>query len=209
MTRSKKQLLAARLVVIVCLVLLGCGTVIGEEREEWQPPQKIMDAVGVRPGMIIGEAGAGEGYLTFHLAARVGSAGKIYANEISASDLKVIRERAAEQDIRNIQTVRGEIADPRFPVQDLDMIIMVYVLHHLDQPLPFLQSLRQYLKPGAPLVIIERNTHEARDDYDHRSFMAGHQVLDVVKAADFELIRTETFLPKDTIYIYHVAGSPH
>jgi ubiquinone/menaquinone biosynthesis C-methylase UbiE len=63
-------------------------------RETWQPPEAIMDSVGVKPGMIIGEPGAGRGYLTFYLAKRVGDKGRIYANDIDKSSLDYTEMRA-------------------------------------------------------------------------------------------------------------------
>ena len=50
--------------------------------EKLQPPEKVMDAIGVKPGMTIGEVGAGHGRYTVHLARRVGHRGKILANDI-------------------------------------------------------------------------------------------------------------------------------
>ncbi len=163
-----------------------------------------MDAVGVREGMRIGEAGAGEGYLTFHLASRVGERGVVYANEISEADLEAIRDRARREDVDNIVTVLGEIEDPRFPEDNLDMVIMVYVLHHLERPVAFLRNLERYLKPGAPVVIIEFNTETRRSRPPQ--YMAREQVLETIREAGYGVERTETFLPKDTIYIYRVGG---
>jgi len=172
------------------------------DRETWQPPEQIMDAVGVRAGMRIGEAGAGEGYLTFHLAKRVGERGIVYANEIAEGDLETIRNRARREGVDNIVTVLGEIEDPLFPEKDLDMVIMVYVLHHLDRPIEFLQNLEGYLKPDAPVVIIEKNHNTERSHPPQ--FMTGRQVLETIEESGYELEKTETFLPRDTIYIYRV-----
>jgi len=172
------------------------------DREVWQPPERIMDAVGVSEGMRIGEAGAGEGYLTFHLAKRVGDRGVVYANEISEGDLEIIRDRARREGVDNIVTVLGEVEDPRFPEKDLDMVIMVYVLHHLDRPIQFLQNLEGYLKPGAPVVIVEKNTDTHRSHPPE--FMTNHQILETIEESGYELERTETFLPRDTIYVYRV-----
>ncbi len=80
------------------------------------------------------------------------------------------------------------------------MIIMVYVLHHLDKPIKFLENLKPYLKPDAPLVIIEQNTN--RERAHPPSFMTKKQILETIDNTAFELLRTETFLPRDTIYIY-------
>ena len=169
-------------------------------RESWQPPDEIMDAVDVRPGMRIGEAGAGEGYLTFPLAERVGARGIVYANDISARSLETVRSRAEREGVQNLRTVMGEVADPLFPETDLDMVIMVYVLHCLEKPLEFLESARKYLKPGAPLVIIEKNTHQDRAHYP--AFMSNRQILETIQQTSFELAETHTFLPRDTIYVF-------
>jgi ubiquinone/menaquinone biosynthesis C-methylase UbiE len=170
------------------------------DRESWQPPEKILDAIGVRPGMRIGEAGAGQGYFTFPLARRVGPKGIVFANDISASSLDGIRERAAREGLGNIKIIMGEIEDPLFPEKNLDMVVMVYVLHMLERPIPFLKNLHSYLKPGGWLVIIERNTTAERTH--SLSFMTHRQILETIGKTGYELDRTEGFLPRDTIYIY-------
>jgi ubiquinone/menaquinone biosynthesis C-methylase UbiE len=170
------------------------------DRETWQPPEQIMDSIGIKPGMRIGEAGAGQGYFTFPLARRVGSKGTVFANDISSRSLNAIRERAASEGLGNIKIVLGEIEDPLFPEKNLDMIVMVYVLHMLERPIPFLKNLNQYLKPGGLLVIIEKNTTVERAHSP--SFMTNRQILETVGKTGFELAKTQTFLTKDNIYIY-------
>ena len=203
MARRSVRLSATLLVIAACMIAaITLSFDRDADRETWQPPEQIMDAVGVRAGMRIGEAGAGEGYLTFHLARRVGDRGVVYANEISEGDLETIRNRAEREDVDNIVTVMGEIEDPLFPEKNLDMVIMVYVLHHLDRPIEFLQNLEGYLKTDAPVVIIEKNHHTERSHPPQ--FMTGRQVLETIEESGYELEKTETFLPRDTIYIYRV-----
>ena len=187
--------------VLILVTFSFCCSLLGQvDRETWQPPEKIMDVIGVRPGMRIGEAGAGRGYFTFPLAQRVDSGGMVFANDISTLSLNVIRERAVREGLGNIKIVVGEVEDPRFPEKNLDMVIMVYVLHEVERPVPFLKNLHSYLKPGGLLVIIERNTTEERTHFP--SFMTKRQVLETVGETDYELDRIETFLPHDNIYIY-------
>jgi precorrin-6B methylase 2 len=80
------------------------------------------------------------------------------------------------------------------------MVVMVYVLHMLERPIPFMEKLRSYLRPGGSLVIIERNTKRERAHYP--SFMTNREILETMVETGYELDRTETFLPRDTIYIY-------
>ena len=203
MARGSVRFAATLLVIAACMIAaITLSFDRDADRETWQPPEQIMDAVGIRAGMKIGEAGAGEGYLTFHLARRVGDRGIVYANEISEGDLETIRDRARREGVENIVAVLGETADPLFPEKDLDMVIMVYVLHHLDRPIEFLQNLEGYLKPDAPVVIVEKNTDTDRSHPPQ--FMTNRQILEAIEEAGYELERTEDFLPRDTIYIYRV-----
>jgi ubiquinone/menaquinone biosynthesis C-methylase UbiE len=188
--------------IIILFLLFSVYSCFAQSgRLEWQPPETIMDSIGVKPGMIIGEAGAGEGYFTLPLARRVGETGKIYANDIDEDDLEELKEDADDEGLGNIEIVVGEVEDPLFPQKDLDMIIMVYVLHHLDEREAFLQNLKKYMKPGAPLVIIEKNTTE-KGGRGH--FMRREEILEVMGKSDYILHRMMTFLEKDTIYIYKI-----
>lgn len=189
------------LIITVFIIVTASAECFGQEsRETWQPPERIMDAIGVKPGMKIGEAGAGRGYFTFPLARRVGSGGIVFANDISTSALNVIKEHAVREDLKNIRIVVGEVEDPHFPENNLDMVIMVYVLHEVERPIPFIKNIHAYLKQGGFLVIIERNTNEDRTHFP--SFMTKKQILETVDKTEYELDRIESFLPYDNIYIY-------
>jgi ubiquinone/menaquinone biosynthesis C-methylase UbiE len=190
---------------LTILIFIGffflCGTILGQsDREKWQPPEQIMDSIGVKPGMIIGEAGAGRGYFTFPLAKRVGEKGIVYANDISISSLDEIKARSVRENLKNIIPVIGEIADPLFPQKNHDMIIMVYVLHMLEKPKEFMENLKKYMTPETQLVIIERNSSVERSHYP--SFMSQKQVLEMIENSNYKLVGIKTFLPNDNIYIY-------
>ncbi len=85
------------LTIFAAMFLAGCaaaGTSQQQSVEEWErqtfertPPEQVMDAAGIEPGMVIGEVGAGQGRFTLHLARRVGSEGRILANDINAEGL--------------------------------------------------------------------------------------------------------------------------
>ncbi len=173
---------------------------IGDSRDSWQQSEKIMDSVGVKPGMVIGEIGAGEGYLTFKLSNRVGEAGRIYANDIDKGALKKLRDRFEREEIHNITTVVGNVDDPVFPVDCLDMVIMILVFHDLDKPVKLMENVKKYLKPDANVVIIERDPKKWGSGHDH--FDSKETILATVKKADYDLVRLETFLSRDNIFIY-------
>lgn len=169
-------------------------------RDRYMQPEKIMDVVGIKPGMIIGEAGTGEGYFTFWLSKRIGDTGKIYANDIDKRSLNKITNRCKNENISNIQTVVGDIDDPLFPVDTLDIVIMMMAFHDFTKPVEWMQNVISYMKPEAKLVIIDRDPKKLGGSYGH--FLTKEEVLNIMNKTDFELVTIETFLQKDNIYIY-------
>lgn len=167
------------------------------DRDQWQQPQRVMDAIGVKPGMIIGEAGVGQGYFTFKLARRVGPSGKIYANEINADYLETIEQTCRDKNIKNIQTILGREGDPLFPDGQLDMVIMVYVFHHLMSPTEFLQNIAKALKPGATVVLLEQDPSKTGSTH----FLPAKDVIRLIHSANYEILNILDFLEKDKIYI--------
>jgi len=164
-----------------------------------QPPDQVIEAIGVAPGMVIGEIGAGRGRYTVHLAAKVGESGRIYANDISTSALDYLEARCERNSIGNVETIVGEIADPRFPPGTLDMAFMISVYHHLAEPIELLRNMAPALKPDATFVIVERDPEKANTAPD--SGTTRDAFLAQVDEAGYEVVRTETFLAQDNIYI--------
>jgi ubiquinone/menaquinone biosynthesis C-methylase UbiE len=114
-----------------------------------------MELIGIRPGLIIGEVGAGRGRVTVHLAARVGDTGKIYATDIDPAAIEYLKERCRRQGIANVEVITGLVDDARFPQNSLDLVFMSWVLHHVDKPVPLLRSLMPSLKPWGFVVMVE------------------------------------------------------
>lgn len=182
--------------------------------ERLQPPEKVMDAVGIKPGMVIGEIGAGYGRYTVHLARRVGSGGKIYANDIDKNALSALRDRCEREKITNVEAILGEEEDPLFPEKNLDMAFMVWVFHGLEKPGPLLRNVKPYLKPGAPLVIVDPIDSEidmelefAGEKLDPNRLTIRQRVEKAADESGFKLVRVETFLPKDYIFVLNVADN--
>ena len=179
-----------------------CSSLHADVRDTWHQPDKVMDAVGVKPGMIIGEVGAGHGYFTFHLSRRVGDSGRIYANDIASRALASLRRKAENEGITNIETIIGEVEDPLLPMGILDMVFIVNAFHDLAKPVELLNNLVPSLKPDAPVVIIDRDPSKFRDPAGH--FLTQEEILEMIGESDFELDRIETFLPQHNIYILRV-----
>jgi len=166
----------------IIFILLSISTMYGqryERRDERDKPEILMDIAGVKSGMIIGEAGAGRGYFTFFLSRRVGEKGMIYANDIDKQALQNLVQRCEREGVRNIEVVLGDIADPNFPVNDLDMVVMLYAFHDFTEKEAWLKNVRKYMKQDASLVIF--------DGQGAHTGMSKELVMRVGRIAGFEL----------------------
>ena len=168
----------------------------------YQPPEQVMDSIGVKPGMVIAEVGAGRGRYVVHIARRVGDAGKVYANDIDEDKLEYLKFRCKRDNIPNIMTVLGKVTDPLLPAGGMDMVYVVNSYHHFEKPIELMKNIAPSLKSEGTLVIIEHDPMKVPDMGSHST--AKEVVLDQTNQAGFELVRIQTFLKKDNIYILRV-----
>jgi len=167
----------------VAASLAGCSTAAAQ----WSlDVEKAMDAIGVAPGMIVGEAGAGDGYFTFPLLHRLGVKGAVYANDIDGRALARLRSRAAREGDTNVFTVVGEVDDPLFPRTDLHMVVVVHAFHEFTRPVEWMVNTRKYLRPGGTLAIVDIDPERGRD---RNHFWPRDRILGYAKQAGYDLVK--------------------
>jgi len=126
-----------------------------DEREKEEQPEKAIAEFNLKPGMMIGDVGAGTGYYSIRMAKLVTPGGVVYANDIQQGMLDKLNTKASAADVKNIVTVLGSESDPKLPLGKLDLVILVDVYHEFSRPQRMLQGIRESLKPGGRLVLLE------------------------------------------------------
>jgi SAM-dependent methyltransferase len=179
------------------------GLVTHAAQYEGETDGKTLDAMGIRPGMTIGEIGAGDGRVTFALARRAGAKGKVYANDIDSKALSELRAVCERKGVANIETLVGKVDDPMFPKGALDLAIMAIVYHHLEQPVALLRNLAPSLKAGATLVIVDP-AYDRTGDKDSDRPTTRERVESEAAEAGYELVAMNASLPRDNIFILRV-----
>lgn len=167
-----------------------------------QPPVEIMDAIGLKPGMTIGEIGAGTGRIAIWLAERVGPKGKVLANDIRQSSLDHLKKRCEDNGVKNIHIIKGTVEDPCLPEGALDIAFMINVYHHLDKPHEMLLFIKPSLKPDGILAIVDADPVKSGFGDDHST--PKKEMLQQLDKAGYDVIRVEDFLKEDYIYICQV-----
>ena len=115
----------------------------------------LIDLLDPQPGMMVAEVGAGGGRATVKVAKVLGADGHLYSTEINDQRLKQIKKAAAEAGLTNVTVVEGAADSANLPPDCCDAIFMSKVYHHFTDIPPMLASLRQALRPGGALVIMD------------------------------------------------------
>jgi precorrin-6B methylase 2 len=125
------------------------------EREREEQTTKMVKALGLKPGMVVADIGAGSGVITLMMAAQVGSKGKAYAVDIQQEMLDLLADKLNRFDISNIELTLATELSPELPPNVLDLAIMVDVYHELEYPFEYMQALSRCMKPGGRVVLVE------------------------------------------------------
>jgi len=165
-----------------------------------QPPKKVMDAINLKKGMVVGEIGAGKGRYAVILAKRVGKTGHIYANDIDKEDLDYLKLRCKRDRITNLTTILGKEDDPLLSKNKLDMIFIVNTYHHITDQVTLLKNAKPALKKGGTLVIIEGDPKKHNTNSWHST--EREKLIAQMDQAGYKIEKVETFLVEDNIYIF-------
>ncbi len=194
-------------VILAAFMIAGYGLgqtkTVTVEPWEWavnlrQPVQKVIETIGLKPGMVIGEVGAGTGRVTVWLAVTVGPTGKVYANDIDASALDHLEKRCAKEGLTNVTTILGTVEEPRLPHGALDIAFMTNTYHHLEKPVELVRNLLPTLKENGILAIVERDKDRSAHKHEATS---QKDFIAQMDQAGFEVIKIDTSMKEDNIYI--------
>ena len=174
-----------------------------EGREESEKPDEVIAAMKLRDGQAVAEIGCGTGFFSRRLAKAVGPHGKVYAEDIQSGMLDLLKKYAEKDGDGNIVTVLGTETDPKLPKGAMDWILLVDVYHEFQDPKPMLAKIRDALKPGGRVALVEYRAEDHSADHispPHR--MSVEQVLKEWTPAGFELVERIETLPAQHLLVF-------
>ncbi len=126
-----------------------------DARDSRGEAQKVMDLANISDGMTVADIGAGEGYYTVRLAERVGSAGRVLAQDIDRQALERLGSRVERQRFDNISIKLGRPDDPQLPADSFDRIFLVHMYHEVTEPYAFLWRLWPALAEEGQIIVVD------------------------------------------------------
>lgn len=172
-------------------------------RDEWQKPDEVIRALALEPAHIVADIGAGTGYFTVRLARAVPSS-LVFAVDVEPKMARHIAERARTERLANVRTVVGSAASANLP-QPVDRVLLVNSYHHIDERTAYFRDLRESLRPGARVAIIDYRPDAPRGSPKHMR-MAPEKIAAEMKEAGYRLVEAFDFLPLQTYQIFEAAS---
>ncbi len=177
----------------------------GPTRAAWQLPDRVVAELGLRPGNVVADLGAGKGYFTFLLGEAVGRKGRVYAVDVEDRIVSNLEMRVQVEDAPNVGVIHGELADPRLPDGAIDLVFLCNTYHHIESRSGYFKKLKQDLKKGGRVAIIDM-----RDDVtgiaslfvDEDHWTSWADLLGEMEIAGYTLEKRFDFLPVQNFAIF-------
>lgn len=178
------------------------GLLEAPDRDRWQRPDRIMDALGIADASRVADVGAGSGWFTIRLARRVGPQGVVYAEDVQQEMLNAITRRVQREGLANVRTILGRGADTRLPAATFDAVLIVDAYHEIEDRVALLTNLGEALKPHGRIGVVDFTLDAGGPgpDLDER-VDPGVVVADAAQAG-LRLVSRENFLPYQYFLIF-------
>jgi ubiquinone/menaquinone biosynthesis C-methylase UbiE len=160
--------------------------------------ERLVRVLEIGPGSSVGEVGAGGGELTVAMARIVGEAGRVFSNEIDKKRVREIEQAVEKAGLKHVTVVDGHPTQTNFPVQCCDAIFMRNVYHHIGDPPAMNASVRESLKPGGRLAVIDFTPPPGGEAAPGKRGEDGHHGITAatleseLKAVGFEIVSSAT-----------------
>jgi len=167
----------------------------GPDRDAWQRPDEVLAALGVEEGQTVADVGAGPGYFTMRLARALGPRGRVYAVEVAAEMVGVLRARLAGAGVSNVLPLLSRENDSLLPPSSCDRILVADTFHHFPDGVAYLRHLAAALRRGGLLANLDFHRRETPvgPPLEHR--IAREDFLVAADRAGLAVVDEKTFLP--------------
>ncbi len=172
------------------------------ERDSWQKPDEVVQALALKNGEVVADIGAGTGYFTRRFAKAVAPDGRVYAVDVAADVLGYLQEQAEKEGLHNIVTIVSHEDDPMLPKNAVDLAFFCDVTHHLANRIDFYRNMTPGLKQRGRLAIIDYAPGAPRTPHPTEEHVPRSQVISEAEDAGFKFVKDFQFLPNQYFLLF-------
>ena len=164
------------------------------EREKEEGSALLMKNMGLKPGMVVADIGAGSGYYTARISKQVGPS-TVYAVDVESEMIAYLEKRAKTEKLGNIVPLKCTERSAQLPATSVDVMLLVDVYHEFSFPYEMARSLLDALKPGGRLFLVEYRMEDPEVPIKTVHKMSEEQAVREMKAAGFRFEQNIANLP--------------
>lgn len=172
-------------------------------RDAYQKPHEVMEVLAVKDGEVIADIGAGSGYFSVRLAHHVGKAGRVYAVDVSPDMIGHLHRRVRDMALLNVSPILAPPDDPLLP-EPVNRFLIVDVWHHVENQPAYLAKMKERLKPGGQVVMIDFQKRELPVGPPVGMKIAREDLIAQMEAHGFRLAKEHTFLPYQYFLVFEL-----
>lgn len=169
------------------------------ERDQYQKPFQVIEALNLKPGQAVADLGSGSGYFTRRLVGAVTESGKVYAIDVEPEMLQYVENSLVHTHAPyNAEFILARPDSPKLPVESVDLIFVCNVFHHLEDRTSYFRNVRSALKSGGRIAIIDFYHDERSGDlgFPKQHLVPQEKAIAEMTAAGYRLEREHDFLPR-------------
>ncbi len=168
---------------------------ISDERKKELNPDVILKKLPMKPENHIAEIGCGTGFFTVPLAKHL-TKGKLIAMDIQPQMLEMAKARAAEAGVTNVEFAASQEFEFPAPKSSIDGAFIALVLHESEDRAMFLNKVKEILKPGGWVAIIEWVKEKTDGGPPVAERMSLSETIKEGRAAGLRYVSNESLNPK-------------
>ncbi len=180
----------------------GAAWLERQEREQEERGELLLRELGLKPGMVVADVGAGTGYYARRMAPLVGASGQVLAVDVQPEMIEMLTAMAKKANLTNIKPVLCKVDNVKLPDASVDLAIMVDVYHELEFPFEMMESIVRALKPGGKIVFVEYRAEDPKVPIKAVHKMTEAQVRKEASQHALTYERTANTLPWQHVIVF-------
>lgn len=170
-----------------------------EERDQYQKPRQVIDALNLKPGLTVADLGSGSGYFTRRFIEAVTETGKVYAVDVEPEMLKYVEESVVHMHRSyTAEFILARPDSPKLPYDSIDLLFVCNTYHHLEERTKYFSDTKSSLKSGGRVAIIDfyHDDRSGNLGFPKHHLVPRETVIAELTIAGYRLVREYTFLPR-------------
>jgi ubiquinone/menaquinone biosynthesis C-methylase UbiE len=184
----------------------AAGWLTRPERIQEEDPERMIEALKVKPGMNVADVGAGVGYHVWRIAPRILPKGRVWGTDIQPEMLSTLAENVRERSLSNVVAARSTDTSTGLPTNSIDLVLMADVYHELGQPRTFLTDVRRVLRPHGRVALLEFREEDPKVPIRPEHKMSADQAIAEFAESGFCLVERFDELPWQHLLFFEMAA---